>query len=304
MELFFTGRSFRRVSSNCVFQESVCRCSDTGQPVQFQLHVEAGLLRAVAVRDRAPRHGTQAPAAGLVFEAGKTLQQFAVAQAVDDAGVGIPALADRPGSRDLGLFERIALCAIAEVQDALAVRPVLQAGTASARCGCLRDSIAARLRRSSSCRPDSETCAMKSECRASPAARPAAPRAAVRSSKPGRCSPRGTARRCRQLNSRRGESERDLVGVVDAIGADVAIGAEQLHQVQVGQAGVEQRQFGSGRETACTDRARAAPASCGAGRASRRCVRTPGRHRATRTAASGSASRRCPAPGSSSEYCV
>ena len=85
--------------------------SDTGESVQFQLHVEAGFLLALAIGDRASRHRAQTPATGLVFKPGKTLDQLAVAQAVDIPGVGIPVFADAARRPSISVCSSTSRCA-------------------------------------------------------------------------------------------------------------------------------------------------------------------------------------------------
>ena len=150
-----------------------------------------------------------------------------------------------PCAREFGLLQSFALEPVPEIQHAFGVRPVLQphlaAFAAPSRCGfhCrprsrFQFSIGRRVR---AARP------YPTRCRDPQRFVPATPRAAVRSRTSGRSLRTGTARPFSNVEQARGEADTRLVRIADAIRADVAVGAEQLHDVEIRQAGIEYRQL-------------------------------------------------------------
>src|SRR5206468_7854022 len=98
-------------------QERIRFGSDTCQASEFQLEVHTGIRRACSRADEVAAPDSHPPAAGTVLEAGEALQRLVILNRVDAAHEDIPGVADRPGARDLGLFQHIPLVAVADVDD-------------------------------------------------------------------------------------------------------------------------------------------------------------------------------------------
>src|SRR5262249_25302774 len=116
------------VTADGAGEESICRGSDTGKSGEFQLQINASVLRTRTGADKLATDDPHAPAAGAVLEAGEPLDRLVVEERIAVPAEGVPLLVDRPGRRQLVLVQEVALEAVTEVDDLLARRLELDVG--------------------------------------------------------------------------------------------------------------------------------------------------------------------------------
>src|SRR5256885_6202955 len=235
----------------------VRRRSDTGGAGKFRLQPAAGLLagRWVVTVHEPARAQPPPPAARTVLEAGETLQWGVIAQRVDVPREHVPLAPDGPGRRELDLVEPLlkrlrdplhqllyqheALVAVGEVEHRIAGALVLQVDRSAFAALILWIPLHPGVRAPG---PKGGERELRHEIRAL-----AAPR-----SFPGQDHTRGLEgvglpegggqelAAVVRIQHAAGEAGTDLAGIADAVGADVAVGAKQLHGIEVRKRAVEQ----------------------------------------------------------------
>src|SRR5688572_2772775 len=229
------------VSTNAALQESVAAGSDRGQPREFHLEQDGIVALAGAVRNIVPAQQAQPPAAAGVFEAGEAVDRLVLLRRVHLPREELPARRQPPGESGVPLLEQPFAIAVPEVDEGVSRGPVLDARVAAQGVGFLgvpfhgdarapvapggQLDLADQIRRITLLRHfarqhDARTLEVETLADSGRQVLLAALRA---------------EQACRK-------SRGQLVGVAETVGADIAVGAEELHEVQVRQRRVEHRQ--------------------------------------------------------------
>src|SRR5688572_15551384 len=229
------------VSPNAAFQESVAAGSDRRKAIEFHLKQDRVVALAGAVRHVIAAQEAQAPAAARVLETGEAVDRLVFEGRIDLPGVELPGRRQPPGEAGVPLLERALAVAVAEIHHRVRAGAVLDARVAAQRVRLLGVPLDGGARA------------------------PAAPRGEL-----DLADEVGRAARLRHLawehdaraievetladgrgevllpalgaHETRRQPRGQLVGVAEAVGADVAVGAKERGGVEVRHCRVERRQ--------------------------------------------------------------
>src|SRR5262245_62035642 len=154
--LFSVGSGDVAVAQNTTVEQLVRRGHALRQALQLELHRDrvVGLARAAA-HVVAVDH-SQAPAAGLVLPADEVFEPLLVEERVAVAADEAPALRQRPDDGHVALLERVAPVAIADAEQAILLRTVLEARFGPGRCRGLAVPLIAHVERPRVAQADTE----------------------------------------------------------------------------------------------------------------------------------------------------
>src|SRR5688572_1077284 len=229
------------VSPNAAFQESVTAGSDRRKAIEFHLEQDRVVALAGAVRHVIAAQEPQAPAAARVLEAGEAVDRLVFERRVDLPGVELPGPGQPPGESGIPLLERSLAVAVAEVHDRVRAGAILDARLAAQRVRLLGVPLHRGARAPAAPRGELD---LADEVRGAARLRHLAWQDDAR------------ALEVEALADGRGEvllpafcahetrrqPRGQLVGVAEAVGADIAVCAKELDEIQVRQRRVEQRQ--------------------------------------------------------------